>query len=499
MEFKFEFPLGGGSGDGGNPGGRRPEPGSGDGGNPGDRQGPAPAAAQRRRLREHVVGDPADLRPLLERTAAAVSVLEAGGLRIKHIEPSALLWPGAEGEEEEGPGAEGEEEEGPGAEGEEEEGPGAEGEEEEGPGAEGEEGPGEGEPGAAGREEGPGAAGSGPGAEEGGPGEEGPGAEEGGPGEEGPGAEGEEEEGPGAEGEEGGGPGEEEEEGPGAEEGGPGEEGPGAEEGGPGEEGPGAEEEEGPGAEEGGHVGERAAPGPGKERPGAGQGRLPWDLLSLSDLVPGLYEGGLKVWECTADLVDYLAGVELRGLRVLDLGCGAGLLGIAALGKGAACVHFQDYNGEVLEWLTIPNVALLGRSLPGPEVGGDDEPPAKRSRAEGSLLARCRFFSGPWSLFAQVHGDRDASFKYDVILSSETLYNPHSYAALHHALTSLLSDQGTIYLATKAHYFGVGGGIHLFQNFVKEKQIFDLRTVKVIDDGLQRCIALMSFRRGRSP
>ncbi|XP_069748509.1 histidine protein methyltransferase 1 homolog [Narcine bancroftii] len=245
---------------------------------------------------------------------------------------------------------------------------------------------------------------------------------------------------------------------------------------------------------------------PGGERSGSKQGRFSWNLLSHSDLVPGLYEGGLTIWECTVDLVEYLANVDLQGLKVLDLGCGAGLSGITALGKGAACVHFQDYNSEVLEQLTIPNVFLwqaeLGQLLPGTNPRADveegDEPPEKYHRHESSPLSCCRFFSGPWSLFAQVHSDSDSPFKYDVILSSETLYNPHSYAALHHALSSLLSDRGIVYLATKAHYFGVGGGIHLFQKFVEEKQIFDFRTLKVIDDGLQRCIALMSFRRGKS-
>jgi protein-histidine N-methyltransferase len=33
------------------------------------------------------------------------------------------------------------------------------------------------------------------------------------------------------------------------------------------------------------------------------------DLLSApSDLIPGVYEGGFRVWECSLDLVDYLAG-----------------------------------------------------------------------------------------------------------------------------------------------------------------------------------------------
>lgn len=71
-----------------------------------------------------------------------------------------------------------------------------------------------------------------------------------------------------------------------------------------------------------------------------------------SDVVPGIYEGGAKVWECTQDLGDYLTAPNDEGFAVidefvnktvLDLGCGAGLLGILALKIGSVTVHFQDY------------------------------------------------------------------------------------------------------------------------------------------------------------
>ena len=46
-----------------------------------------------------------------------------------------------------------------------------------------------------------------------------------------------------------------------------------------------------------------------------------------ADLVPGVYEGGLKTWECALDLAAYLdrdvfdaqAGQRVRGLRVLEV------------------------------------------------------------------------------------------------------------------------------------------------------------------------------------
>lgn len=69
-----------------------------------------------------------------------------------------------------------------------------------------------------------------------------------------------------------------------------------------------------------------------------------------SDLIPGVYEGGAKIWECTDDLLIYLSEnfttAEWEGKSVLDLGCGSGLLGIYAFKKGAK-VTFQDYVGAI--------------------------------------------------------------------------------------------------------------------------------------------------------
>ena len=53
---------------------------------------------------------------------------------------------------------------------------------------------------------------------------------------------------------------------------------------------------------------------------------------SHSDLIPAVYEGGMKIWECSGDLVEYLGkksrdDLDLSGKRVLEVGCGAGLPG----------------------------------------------------------------------------------------------------------------------------------------------------------------------------
>uniref|UniRef100_A0A8C8R7Q2 protein-histidine N-methyltransferase n=1 Tax=Pelusios castaneus TaxID=367368 RepID=A0A8C8R7Q2_9SAUR len=222
-------------------------------------------------------------------------------------------------------------------------------------------------------------------------------------------------------------------------------------------------------------------------------------ISSHSDLITGIYEGGLKIWECTFDLMDYLseAGIQFINKTVLDLGCGAGLLGILALKGKAEKVHFQDYNRTVIDEITLPNV-VANCTDGGGDGGGISEPPSKRHKKTDiitALMSKCRFFSGEWAEFSQLilSGHKPLS-KYDLILTSETIYNPEYYSALHETVSKLLDKNGHMYLASKAHYFGVGGGVHIFEKFVEERDVFRTRTVKVIDEGLVRYIIEVAFK-----
>ena len=180
-----------------------------------------------------------------------------------------------------------------------------------------------------------------------------------------------------------------------------------------------------------------------------------------SDLIPGVYEGGLKVWECAFDLVEYLAESEIdfSGVRVLELGCGAGLPAIFALIKGAREVHFQDYNQEVIDHVTIPSVLL---NIP------------ELKSAECSY----KFYSGDWSNFVKLI----PSGYYDIILTSETIYNLTSQPKLLAALKHLLRPQGGVaYIAAKSYYFGVGGSVSSFTELVEKDGYFNIEKCHVVD------------------
>lgn len=210
-----------------------------------------------------------------------------------------------------------------------------------------------------------------------------------------------------------------------------------------------------------------------------------------TDLIPSVYEGGLKIWECSVDLVEYLLenGMGFQGKRVLEIGCGAALPGIYALLQGAE-VHFQDYNDDVIEYVTIPNVLLNV---------AQQHKQCQLETATFDVLetARkyCRFFAGDWgSVVDFINPERAGEMMYDVILTSETIYAVESHAKLYHFIERhLRKPDGVAYVAAKTHYFGVGGGTRSFEKLVTMDGVFDVSICKVYNDGVKREILCMKY------
>ncbi|KAK0166121.1 hypothetical protein PV328_004568 [Microctonus aethiopoides] len=189
-----------------------------------------------------------------------------------------------------------------------------------------------------------------------------------------------------------------------------------------------------------------------------------------SDLLPAVYEGGLKVWECSYDLGEYILSqdIPLKNLRVLDLGCGAGILGIIALLRGAV-VHFQDYNQEVIEMFTIPNVLL-------------------NSTDRKLIKQKAEFYAGDWAEFIQLSANKypNEDEKYDIIFTCETIYNSDNQKKLYQVFKERLKNNGVGYVAGKTYYFGVGGGMRQFESLIKDDNTFNVENVWTSDQGLQR-------------
>jgi len=185
-----------------------------------------------------------------------------------------------------------------------------------------------------------------------------------------------------------------------------------------------------------------------------------------SDLVPATYEGGLKVWECSEDLARFLhtCPLEMEGLKVLDLGCGAALPGLYCFAKGAE-VWFNDYNEEVLKHITMPNTLLNVPKNP----------------------AKTRFFAGDWESFEEIVSPEMSreEEKFDLILTSETIYNTKNQHKLISIFKNFLKKNGQVLVAAKTMYFGVGGGLRQFERMLSENGL-NFATVKAFDEGVNR-------------
>ncbi|KAL9887857.1 histidine protein methyltransferase 1 homolog [Glossina fuscipes fuscipes] len=167
-----------------------------------------------------------------------------------------------------------------------------------------------------------------------------------------------------------------------------------------------------------------------------------------SNLVPGVYEGGAKIWECTDDILNFMA--EKYSLdwwtrkRVLDLGCGAGLLGINASKEGLVSIF------------------------------------------------KIMYVLGDWSNWTEFC---KGAYIYDVVLTTETIYTPRNQEKLLRCLKAKLKLNGVVILAGKTHYFGVGGGLHQFEARLNAEKCFNYQIVWTSGEGVSRQILLLTRRR----
>ncbi|CAH0555253.1 unnamed protein product [Brassicogethes aeneus] len=192
-----------------------------------------------------------------------------------------------------------------------------------------------------------------------------------------------------------------------------------------------------------------------------------------SDLITAEYEGGLKIWECTYDLINYInsLNISFKNKRVLDLGCGSGMVGILTYLLNSKC-YFQDYNNEVISNITIPNVII-------------------NSRKHNKPIENAKFFDGDWQSFLELM-QKECS-KFDYILTSETIYNTENYTKLINVFRHSLKKDGEVFLAAKSYYFGVGGGLSSFQEAL-DKNNFKYDSCWKCDTGVKREILKITLK-----
>ena len=169
---------------------------------------------------------------------------------------------------------------------------------------------------------------------------------------------------------------------------------------------------------------------------------------SLREIHKEVYEGGFMLWECERDATQYLQKfqeyVKPAGWNVLEIGSGAGIVGIKLLQMGASKVTFQDFNEEVLQYWTIPNLLLNYSPL--------------------EISQKCKFVKGSWADFDKesqvshfVKQQPESSQKYDLIVGCDIIYETKNYQTLLDLFAKHLSPTGRVIIASKAYYYGNGG------------------------------------------
>ena len=84
--------------------------------------------------------------------------------------------------------------------------------------------------------------------------------------------------------------------------------------------------------------------------------------------------------------------------------------------------------------------------------------------------------------------------KYDLILTSETIYDESNYGKLISVFKNLLKQDGTILLAAKIHYFGVGGSVQAFEKALDKSGLWTYQTVFENCDSVKRQIIQIKLK-----
>ncbi|KAJ1824813.1 hypothetical protein LPJ56_002786 [Coemansia sp. RSA 2599] len=278
---------------------------------------------------------------------------------------------------------------------------------------------------------------------------------------------------------------------------------------------------------------------------------------NASDVIKGVYEGGLKTWECSIDLLSFLVdrqeelAAALRGARVLEVGCGTGLPSLHILkSMSDTYVCMQDYNRDVLELVTMPNVlantvlcpsaagngdklhadsdtetceidvdfrrtqvlfgadtdAIIGeRDVPELTVDEADAADAKILQSS-NISDRCEFVAGDWANIENELRRQGREHSFELVLTSETIYDTDSYKGLHDLLTCVLARPSAeknpqtqqvpaALVAAKSIYFGLTGSVLTFKQYVRARGVFDVASVWQSGGSMPREILRLTWKK----
>ncbi|CAI4039656.1 hypothetical protein SMKI_09G0630 [Saccharomyces mikatae IFO 1815] len=253
------------------------------------------------------------------------------------------------------------------------------------------------------------------------------------------------------------------------------------------------------------------------------------------DLRKNIYEGGLKSWECSFDLVDLLSEKVDRTSNnidaVVEIGCGTALpsefLFKSALLRNDKSENLKfvltDYNASVLRLVTIPNLIITWAKT---VLSIDELYALQKNECENipinseelllssKLLAafysdiqsrniHVVLISGSWGRkFSNLIREILSNKKKVLSLTSETIYQPDNLPVIAETILDMhrlpQTDVQT-YVAAKDIYFGVGGSIVEFENYLDSRVKSEGLPIQYerfkVNSGLKRSIICVETNR----
>ena len=224
---------------------------------------------------------------------------------------------------------------------------------------------------------------------------------------------------------------------------------------------------------------------------------------TAEDVRKNVYEGGLKSWECSIDIIELLNnhGKDFSTEQIFDLGCGTALPSTFVFGKylqskldSGLNLILADYNKSVLELVTLPNLIITWAKT---VLTEDEWISLQRSSDENVAIVgdelllttnllqafmddlsarkiKINLISGSWGrVFSNLVRQHLTPTRPLLVFSSETIYQPENLPVVAETLLDLYQGDNRTstkaLVAAKDIYFGVGGSVIEFESYLRKR------------------------------
>lgn len=224
---------------------------------------------------------------------------------------------------------------------------------------------------------------------------------------------------------------------------------------------------------------------------------------TAEDVRKNVYEGGLKSWECSIDIIELLNnhGKDFSTEQIFDMGCGTALPSTFVFGKylqskldSGLNLILADYNKSVLELVTLPNLIITWAKT---VLTEDEWISLQRSSDENVAIVgdelllttnllqafmddlsarkiKINLISGSWGrVFSNLVRQHLTPTRPLLVFSSETIYQPENLPVVAETLLDLYQGDNRTstkaLVAAKDIYFGVGGSVIEFESYLRKR------------------------------